>query len=75
LDRSFRDHHTGLRQAASRLDPCDPSGQPLLLVSSLDARLSQQLAVLLLRHPLAPLLDYWAHGTTLDRYPRRAACL
>jgi hypothetical protein len=32
--------------------------QPLLLVSTLNARLAQQLAVLLLRHPLAPLLDY-----------------
>src|SRR6266568_1502318 len=36
----------------------DPPGLPLLLVSALDARLAQQLAVLLLRHPLAPLLDY-----------------
>jgi hypothetical protein len=32
--------------------------QPLLLVPALNARLAQQLAVLLLSHPLAPLLDY-----------------
>src|SRR5829696_521873 len=32
-----------------------------LLVASLDARLLQQLAVLLLRHPLAPLLDDRTH--------------
>jgi hypothetical protein len=34
-----------------------PAQPPLLLVSALNARLAQQLAVLLLRHPLAPLLD------------------
>jgi hypothetical protein len=38
--------------------PAAPAGEPLLLVSALNARLAQQLAVLLLRHPLAPLLDY-----------------
>jgi hypothetical protein len=32
-------------------------GVRLLLVPALDARLAQQLAVLLLRHPLAALLD------------------
>src|SRR5262252_697255 len=31
-------------------------GQPLLLIPALNARLAQQLAVLLLRHPLAPFL-------------------
>src|SRR4051812_47168885 len=57
-----------------------------LLVASLDAGLLQQLAVLLLRHPLAPLLDDRTHGLcsrrrsprgapdgTADR-PRRAPC-
>jgi hypothetical protein len=44
----------------------------LLLVPALDARFLQQLAVLLLRHPLAALLDDRAHqattllGTTAD---------
>src|SRR4051794_38961108 len=37
-----------------------------LLVAALDARLLQQLAVLLLRHPLAPLLDDRTHGLTPD---------
>ncbi|GAA3903732.1 hypothetical protein GCM10023084_65300 [Streptomyces lacrimifluminis] len=37
----------------------------LLLVATLDARALQQLAVLLLGHPLAPLLDNRAHD-----YPR-----
>jgi hypothetical protein len=36
-----------------------------LLVAALDARLLQQLAVLLLGHPLAALLDDRAHGTSL----------
>src|SRR3954470_15715041 len=36
-------------------------GTGLLLVASLDAGLLQQLAVLLLRHPLAPLLDDRTH--------------
>src|SRR6202035_3938108 len=36
----------------------------LLLVSALDAGLLQQLAMLLLSHPLAALLDDGAHGTT-----------
>jgi hypothetical protein len=39
----------------------------LLLVASLDARLLQQLAVLLLGHPLAPLLDDRTHEPDLDR--------
>src|SRR5690606_19996474 len=37
----------------------------LLLVATLDARALEQLAVLLLGHPLAPLLDNRAHD-----YPR-----
>src|SRR3954453_13169429 len=37
-----------------------------LLVAALGARLLQQLAVLLLRHPLAPLLDDRTHGLTPD---------
>src|SRR6516162_7849794 len=39
----------------------------LLLVPPLNARLAQQLAVLLLGHPLAALLDDGAHDTTLIR--------
>src|SRR5258708_26002843 len=53
--------------------PRDPAGRQLLLVPALNARLAQQLAMLLLRHPLAALLDYRAHETTLDRYPRATA--
>jgi hypothetical protein len=34
----------------------------LLLVASLDARLLEQLAVLLLRHPLTPLLNDRTHA-------------
>src|SRR5919205_1161916 len=58
-----------------------------LLVASLDAGLLQQLAVLLLRHPLAPLLDDRTHvsapdvrtpdpprGTVLRRVPREVIC-
>jgi hypothetical protein len=44
------------------------AGRPvwsLLLVAALDARLLQKLAVLLLGHPLAALLDDRAHGTSL----------
>src|SRR5579859_434222 len=41
------------------------AGTRLLLVAALDARLLQQLAVLLLGHALAALLDDRAHGTTL----------
>src|SRR6516165_11056140 len=41
------------------------AGIRLLLVPALDARLLQQLAVLLLRHALAALLDDRAHETTL----------
>src|SRR5579872_7115929 len=41
------------------------AGTRLLLVAALDARLLQQLAVLLLGHALAALLDNRAHGTTL----------
>jgi hypothetical protein len=44
------------------------AGQPvrrLLLVPALHARLAEQLAVLLLRHPLAPLLDDRTHVTIL----------
>src|SRR5918911_490559 len=37
-----------------------------LLVAALDAGLLQQLAVLLLRHPLAPLLDDRTHGVAPD---------
>src|SRR3954471_24231169 len=37
-----------------------------LLVASLNARLLQQLAVLLLRHPLAALLDDRTHGRAPD---------
>src|SRR5580692_9814967 len=39
----------------------------LLLVAPLHTRLAQQLAVLLLRHPLTALLDDRAHDTTLTR--------
>src|ERR687893_2695689 len=38
-----------------------------LLVATLDARLLQQLAVLLLRHPLAPLLDDRTHACSRRR--------
>ena len=38
----------------------------LLLVAALDAGLAQQLAVLLLRHPLAALLDDRAHECSLS---------
>src|ERR1700683_3301537 len=41
------------------------AGTRLLLVAALDARLLQQLAVLLLGHALAALLDDRAHRTTL----------
>src|SRR3954453_17114952 len=41
-----------------------------LLVAALDARLLQQLAVLLLRHPLAALLDDRTHGLC----SRRRSC-
>src|SRR6516165_8293911 len=56
--------------------PHAPAGRPgsparrdaaLLLVPPLNARLAQQLAVLLLGHPLAALLDDGAHDTTLIR--------
>src|SRR6185312_5199869 len=40
-----------------------------LLVAALDARLLQQLAVLLLRHPLAPLLDDRTHVPAPDVLP------
>ena len=40
------------------------AGTRLLLVAALNARLLQQLAVLLLRHPLASLLDDRAHCAT-----------
>src|SRR3954452_24788354 len=43
-----------------------------LLVASLDAGLLEQLAVLLLRHPLAPLLDDRTHGLCSRR--RAARC-
>jgi len=48
-----------------------PGHRELLLVPALDARLLEQLAVLLLGHPLAALLDDGAHeatplGTTAD---------
>jgi hypothetical protein len=39
-------------------------GEALLLVAALDPRPLQQLAVLLLRHPLAPLLDDRTHTET-----------
>lgn len=39
-----------------------PGPQHSLLVATLVARLAQQLAVLLLRHALAALLDNGAHG-------------
>ena len=38
----------------------------LLLVATLVARLAKKLAVLLLRHALAALLDDGSHGTNLD---------
>src|SRR5215471_6039383 len=57
-----------------RADPKAPSGS--LLVPPLYARLPQQLAVLLLGHPLTALLDNGAHSTTLARRSRtsRHAC-
>src|SRR3954449_12369826 len=45
----------------------------LLLVASLDAGLLQQLAVLLLRHPLAPLLDDRTHVLHSRRRGRAGA--
>jgi hypothetical protein len=42
----------------------------LLLVAALDARLLQQLAVLLLGHPLAALLDDGTHVVDLFRLGR-----
>jgi len=39
----------------------------LLLIATLVASLAKQLAVLLLRHALATLLDDGTHGTYLDR--------
>src|SRR5258708_15670179 len=59
--------------ALARPRHADRSGHPgLLLVPALDARLLQQLAVLLLGHPLTALLDDGAHeatplGTTAKR--------
>src|SRR5215203_3635058 len=44
--------------------PGDGPGRGLLLVATLDARLLQQLAVLLLRHALAALLDDGTHERT-----------
>ncbi|GAB6901139.1 hypothetical protein JCM9957A_42290 [Kineosporia succinea] len=46
----------------------------LLLVATLVTRLAQQLAVLLLGHPLAALLDDGAHGSSqfVDRVARDA---
>jgi hypothetical protein len=41
--------------------PQSPSVRALLLVATLDAGALEQLAVLLLGHPLAPLLDYRTH--------------
>src|SRR5436309_1156840 len=57
-----------------RADPKAPSGS--LLVPPLYACLPQQLAVLLLGHSLAALLDNGAHSTTLARRSRtsRHAC-
>ena len=71
---------TAGRQLRPGVGASDP--KPLLLVPALDTRLLQQLAVLLLRHPLAALLDDRAHqattllGTTADGHaitltPRR----
>jgi len=46
-----------------------PSAVRLLLVPSLNSGLPQQLAMLLLGHPLAALLDDGTHDTTLDFFP------
>lgn len=50
-------------RATSKGAPC--GGSDLLLVATLNASALEQLAVLLLGHPLAPLLDNRAHD-----YPR-----
>ena len=47
----------------------------LACATTLDARLLEQLAVLLLRHPLATLLDDRTHGQTSRIPPRRAGKL
>ena len=65
--------HPGDEHDASR---ASGAVRALLLVAPLDAGLLQQLAVLLLRHPLAALLDDGAHGSPSCRsvrsgYPRR----
>src|SRR5487761_2249837 len=44
--------------------PARPVRLALLLISALDAGLLEQLAMLLLSHPLTALLDDGAHGTT-----------
>src|SRR5262252_7750697 len=54
-----------LQMTGPRADPKAPSGS--LLVPPLYACLPQQLAVLLLGHSLAALLDDGAHNTTLAR--------
>ena len=60
-------------QPASRYDTRGASAA-LLLVAPLYARLPQQLAMLLLRHPLTALLDDGAHDTTLTRESGQLAC-
>ena len=54
--------------------PTAGASTALLLVPPLHARLAQQLAVLLLRHSLAALLDDGAHDTTLTRDSGKQAC-
>src|SRR5690606_12154045 len=72
--------------AAGQAEGADPDGSAppavlrlsrSLLVATLVTRLAQQLAVLLLRHPLAALLDHRAHGLSFVSMvmvmPRRRA--
>ncbi len=58
------EHHTAHR--------APPPGWVLLLVAALHARPLEQLAVLLLRHALAPLLDDRAHGVPRSTDWRRS---
>jgi hypothetical protein len=63
-----------LRRSATHPQRVNKANQfALLLVSALDASLLQQLAVLLLGHPLAPLLDHRTHEGTLTGADRLEA--
>ena len=58
------------KSAKHKLGACR-SRERLLLVTTLVAGLTKQLAVLLLRHTLATLLDYGTHGTPYLPEPTR----